>query len=306
MAQAGPILETIPGHWRPEERNMSRDPRHIGSAGRPRVSVFGSAAAARRPNLDDHPDQDLRSALLPVLRSPEHIWAGLPSLLLDPEQAAAAHLIVSHREDPVGLLHDRLRTRLLQVLTERDWRRVGITAPLRGCGASTVAVNLALSLARRPSGRTVLMDMDLRHPALATILGQSEVGRLRDVLAGLQSLESHFLRLGRTLALGLNDRSESDSAELLQEPRTAEVLEQMIADMAPDAVLYDLPPLLDSDDVLGFLPRLDGILLVVDASRNTAQQIRDCERLLEGRGQIIGVVLNRAEDSPARRRWWGG
>lgn len=307
MAKAGPILETILGGTRRESIAMSKDRRsEVAAAGRDarRVSVFGRGVPVLRRTAQT--EEDLRSSMLPVLRSPDELWAGLPSLRLDPDHAAAMHLIQTHHEDPVGLLYDRLRTRLLQVLQERGWSRVGVTAPLRGCGASTVAANLALALARRPSGRTVLMDMDLRQPAQAGIFGLTQAGALREVLTGMQPVESHFGRIGRTLALGLNQRAENDAAELLQEPGTVASIDLLLEDFSPDVALFDLPPLLETDDVQAFLPQLDGLLLVIDGTRNTAAQVRDCERLLKDQTEIIGVVLNRAEDSPARRRWWGG
>lgn len=279
-------------------------------AGRSRAaSVFG-----RRKG--DHPlpatghlvEDDLsRLALLRVRHDPERVWTDLAPLTLDPGVARAHHLLVSHQEDPVGLLYDHLRTRLLQALSARDWHRVAITAPTRGCGASLLAANLALSLARRPSGRSVLMDMDFRKPALADLFGiaaEAPGGSapLRDLLTEQQPMEAVLRRFGRTLALGLNGRAEGDAAELLQEPSTQAVLRQMIEDLSPDVVLYDLPPLLESDDVLAFLPQVDGVLLVVDGTRNTAAQVRECERLLKAQTEFLGVVMNRAEDSPAVRR----
>lgn len=267
------------------------------------VSVFGHRApVGQRHGLPAVPDPVLRSALLPMRHDPDRLWSDLPAVQLDPDHARGRHLIVAHREDPVGLLYDHLRTRMLQALQERGWMRIAVAAPTRGCGASLVAANLALSLARRPSGRTVLIDMDLRSPSLADLFGVPDPGRLRDVLTGAQPMESHFLRLGRTLALGLNGHAEPDAAELLQEPGTAAALEALLEDLSPDVAIHDLPPVLESDDVLAFLPEVDGILLVADGTRTTAAQMRECERLLKDQTQVLGVVMNRAEDSPATRR----
>lgn len=301
MAKAGSLMETVFGGYRPDDLRMSNDPlRGPRPAGRA-VSVFGHARAPA-PALPDLHGDDLRNALLPARHDPDRLWADLPVLRLDAAQAQAHHLIVSHREDPVGLLYDHLRTRLLQALQERGWSRVAVAGPTRGCGASTVAANLALALGRRPSGRTLLIDLDLRQPALAAIFGHPDPGPLREVLTGEQPMEAHFCRVGRTLALGLNGRAEADASELLQEPATADALEAVMEDLSPDVTLYDLPPVLEADDVLAFLPEVDGILLVADGTRTTAAQIRDCERLLKDHTQIIGVVLNRAEDSPAAGR----
>ncbi|GGE20805.1 Chromosome partitioning ATPase, Mrp family, contains Fe-S cluster [Gemmobacter megaterium] len=298
MAKAGSLMETVFEKDRSDGLDMSKDPRSGHRLAGRAVSVFGH----RRTDPTVLPplhDDDLRDALLPARHDPDRLWSDLPILRLDAAQALTNHLIISHREDPVGLLYDHLRTRLLQAMQERGWTRVAVAAPTRGCGASTVAANLALALARRPSGRTVLIDLDLRQPALAAMFGHPDPGPLREILTGEQPIEAHFCRIGRTLALGLNGRPEQDSSELLQEPETADALEAAMEDLSPDVTIYDLPPVLESDDVLAFLPEVDGILLVADGTRTTADQMRDCERLLKDRTHIIGVVLNRAEDSPA-------
>jgi uncharacterized protein YfaS (alpha-2-macroglobulin family) len=58
----------------------------------------------------------------------------------------------------------------------------------------------------------VLIDAELRHPGLATLLGLDERAALRDFLTGEQPLESHFLRIGTTLALALNGVAVPDAA----------------------------------------------------------------------------------------------
>lgn len=299
MAKAGPVQDMMPDHWAPGKAGMTTDRQHDKRQGSRAVSVFGARQRLPGHGLHVPPEPELRSALLPLRHDPDRLWADLPALTLAPAVIDAGNLIVTHREDPVGLLYDHLRTRLLQALQERGWTRVAVTSPTRGCGSTMVAANLALALARRPSGRTVLIDMDLRAPSLAALFGVADSGRLRDVLTGAQPMESHFHRLGQTLALGLNGQAEPDPAELLQEPGTAAALEALLEDLSPDVVLYDLPPVLDSDDVLAFLPEVDGVLLVADGTRSTAAQVRECERLLKDRTQLLGVVLNRAEDSPA-------
>lgn len=301
MAKAGSLMETVFGGYGPDDLQMIKAPPPVQRPSGRAVSVFGHERlpAPALPLLDD---EDLRNALLPTRHDPDRLWSDLPALRLDSAHCAAMHLVVNHREDPVGLLYDHLRTRMLQALQERGWTRIAVASPTRGCGASTVAANLALALARRPSGRTMLIDLDLRKPGLAAIFGHPDPGPLRDVLTGLQPIESHFCRVGRTLALGLNGRAEANSAELLQEPATADALEAVMEDLSPDVTIYDLPPVLEADDALAFLPEIDGILLVADATRTSAAQIRECERLLQDHTQVLGVVLNRAEDSPARRR----
>ena len=66
---------------------------------------------------------------------------------------------------------DMMRTKVLQQMRANGWKRLAITSPTSACGKSTIALNLAFSLARQSELRTILCEMDLRRPVLKTILG---------------------------------------------------------------------------------------------------------------------------------------
>ena len=70
-----------------------------------------------------------------------------------------------------AMAFDALRTKILQQMRANGWRRVAITSPGAACGKSTVALNLAFSLARQPDMRAILLDLDLRRPSLARMVG---------------------------------------------------------------------------------------------------------------------------------------
>lgn len=243
--------------------------------------------------------------LPPVLINPAKVWESLTPVTLAADHLIGNGLFPQSSEEPAAAAFDMLRTRVLQGLAEKRWKRIGVTSPTHGCGKSFVATNLALSLARRPSSRTVLLDLDLRRPQLAELLGLREVPALEDFLNGEQPLESIFRRFGRTLALGLNGTPVTGAAEALHNPETAASLEAMLEQLDPEIVLHDLPPALASDDVLALAPALDAVLLVTDGTQSTPEDIRACERLFAGRLPILGVVLNRAQDAGARRHGYG-
>ena len=67
--------------------------------------------------------------------------------------------------------------------------------------------------------------------------------------------------------------------------------------LRPDVVLYDLPPVLECDDLSAFLAQIDGVLLVADGTQTMAGQIAASERLFEGPTRSLGVILNRARPS---------
>jgi Mrp family chromosome partitioning ATPase len=252
----------------------------------------------------------VRSAAATGLARPDPAaaWARLRQVPLDAGHLTRHRLISAERADPAHVAFDVLRTKLLATLRKHGWGRVAITSATPDCGKSFVAANLAISLSRKPGLRAVLMDMDLRRPSLARVFGIRGPGALAPVLTGETAPEAHLLRpapndlhIGDTLALGLNDRAESYAAELLQSPATAEAMAGMQARLAPDVVLYDMPPALYHDDVLAFRPQFDGVLIVVAGGMSTAQEVRDLRDRLGTDTPLLGVVMNRAEGEDITR-----
>lgn len=194
---------------------------------------------------------------------------------------------------------DDLRTQLLQTLQSEVWNRIAVTAPTSGCGATFTAVNLALSISRIPEFRTILMDLNQRDPAVSRMLDVRGAGDMHRFLGGQITTEDHLLRCSDTLALGLNRARPMNPSEVLHSRRTGDILDDMIGTMRPDIVLYDLPPMLEYDDCEAFLPQVDGVLLVADATKTLSSQIAECERRLEGKTNLLGVILNRTR-APAR------
>ncbi|WP_232209637.1 CpsD/CapB family tyrosine-protein kinase [Rhodobacter ferrooxidans] len=273
------------------------------------VSLFRPGQPIRREpvTLDQATGREIFAAPNLLRQSnPDRVWDSLTAVALDATALAGNGLFVnSQPEQPAASAFDILRTRLLQAMAQRGWKRIAVTSPTHGCGKSFVAANLALSLARMPGTRTVLVDLELRKPGMAALLGIKGTGPIRDLLTGDQPLESHLQRVGRNLALALNGTAVADAAELLHEPDTAAALEAMLEQLDPAVAIYDLPPALGSDDVITMLPQVDAVLLVADGTRTTAEDVRACERLFEGRVPLMGVVLNRSQDRSEDRYRYG-
>ncbi|UWQ60522.1 CpsD/CapB family tyrosine-protein kinase [Leisingera caerulea] len=239
-------------------------------------------------------------AQLPA-RLPEP-WDRIRQVPFDPvaQRAARLPLVSRFRVSPAAKSFDLLRTRLLHTLKARGWKRVAVTAPAAGCGTTFSAVNLALSLARVPDSRTVLMDLNFRRPGMARALGMEAQGDLGAFLSGSARMEDHLLRPLPQLAVGLNQSADQDAAELLHSSSCAEALDGLMLRSGADTALFDLPPVLEHDDTAAFLPQVDAVLLISDGTSTTAAQLAACEKMLAGHTKLLGVVLNRARstDSP--------
>ena len=232
-------------------------------------------------------------------------WAALPELDTEPGRTgstAGAMATASGNLRQFDESFDLLRAQLLQALRTRGWQSIGITAPIRGCGASFVSLSLARSFARLDNVRTALLDLDLETGALADSLGAAPDGHISDLIAGDLAPAEYLCRAGRNLALGLTAPFPEGAATLFHNDALTQTLAEITTEYRPDVILCDLPPLLTEDSTLAALPSLDAVLIVADGTRTQARDLSECERLLQDRTQLLGVVLNRGVDTAAARR----
>jgi Mrp family chromosome partitioning ATPase len=219
-------------------------------------------------------------------------WAELALFEPDSRLLAKNHIVTFEDVDPAHSHFDILRTKVLRAMRRSGWTSLGITSPTSGCGKTTLALNLAFSLAHQPDVRTVLVELDLRRPSMAKTIGLKTPQSMASVLQGTRGVAESFVRYGENLAIGTNTSSVRNSAELLMNARTAEGVASIRRAFLPDIVVYDLPPMLQSDDVMAFLPHLDCVLLVAGAEKSRLDEVDKCEKDLAEATNVLGVVLN--------------
>jgi protein-tyrosine kinase len=168
-------------------------------------------------------------------------------------------------------------------------------SPTTRCGKTTVSLNLALSLARQTHCRTVLVDLDLKKSAMAKVLGIQAEASISQFLEGKAELRRCFVRLAENLVVGINNHSVKLSSETLQDQRIEELFTKVMDSINPEIVLFDLPPMLSSDDAITFLPRVDCSLLVIAAGKTTAVEVDECMRQAHAAGNFLGVVFNKCQ-----------
>ncbi|MCX7644532.1 MAG: P-loop NTPase [Rhodobacteraceae bacterium] len=219
-------------------------------------------------------------------------WLALTEVRLDPDRLEASR-IVTDRPGPDADAYDMIRTRLVHQLRERGWTRVAITSPGSRCGKTTTCLNLALSLARQSDLRVVVLELDLRRPSMAALLGLSPPGDLAAVLAGERQAHAQMLRYRTNLALAMNARPVPNAAELLASARAAAAVDEIEEMLRPDVMLFDTSPALVGDNALSFLDQVDCALLIAAAEESTVAEIDRAGELLAGHTQVLGVVLNK-------------
>jgi Mrp family chromosome partitioning ATPase len=207
----------------------------------------------------------------------------------------AANRIVSwNKRDTRTPAFDVLRTKVLTTMKSNGWRTLAVTSPTEGCGKTVVSINLAFSIAHQMSSEVLLVDFDLRHPRVASYLGIAPSADLTAFLEGRTPLTTCMVAAGGA-RLGVLPTVETrpNATELISQSRSESLFEQLKASGSLSLGVFDVPPLLSTDDALAVIPRIDCVLLIVAESLTTKTDLSEALSLLAG-ANLLGVVLNKS------------
>ena len=215
--------------------------------------------------------------------------------LSDFEKTLDKHHIVAHRTRSKEADRFRfLRTQILHTMEKHDLKTLAISSPRYGDGKSTTATNLAVSIAQDLKRTVLLVDLDLRDPSLAKYFGIETDKGLTDYIAGEATVQDCLVRLPferiRVFPAG---HAIDHSSESLGSPQMQKLAAELKARYDDRLIVYDMPPLLDQDDPLVFVPHVDAFLLVVKEGVTTTEEIKRSLDILED-SKVIGFVLNAA------------
>ncbi|MBI3356571.1 MAG: CpsD/CapB family tyrosine-protein kinase [Nitrospirae bacterium] len=188
-----------------------------------------------------------------------------------------------------------LRTQVLQRLRENNWNVLGVTSPGHAEGKTLTAVNLAASLAMETTQTVLLVDANLRNPSIHDVFGLQDCPGLADYLLDNQPVEDLLVHpgIGRFVVLP-GGRAISNSTEILTSPKMVSLVEEFKHRYPSRIVIFDLPPLLHTADVLAFSPYIDALLLVVEEGKTTTEEVQRAISLVKNSRPVLGTVLNKA------------
>ena len=211
-------------------------------------------------------------------------------------------ITLSDPRSPASEAYRALRTNLEFSSLEHPLRSLLVTSPTAQADKSMTLANLAVIMVEG-GRRVVLVDADLRRPALHDIFGVGNTSGLSDVIR--QSDEISSLPLQESGIEGLKLLTSGplpqNPSVLLGSVRMDEVI-ACVTEQA-DLVLLDAPPVLAVTDAAVLAMRVDGTLLVVRAGRTRREHIRQAKALLaKVNAHLVGAALtNTSLDNRASR-----
>ncbi len=258
------------------------------------LSVFLSISIALAVELLDKsmrtPQDMLRHLNWPLLGSVPHT---------DDEEVDVLKVATAVHDIPHSLMAEsfrRLRTNLQYSAPPEEQKTILIASAQPEDGRSTVAGNLAIALAQ--SGRKILLiDANLRRPAIHQIFGQAMRSGLSDLLIGEQTLEQCVVPTDMANLSYLSaGRLPPNPAELLDSEPWRKCLREATSQY--DQVIIDSAPILVASDALVVATSVDGVILVVRAKINSRGIAKRASLLLEDVGaRVFGTVLNAVQST---------
>lgn len=186
-----------------------------------------------------------------------------------------------------------LRTRVLQRMRPRGWNTLAILSPGPDEGKTFTAINLAIAIAADPDSSVLLVDLDLRMPRLHRRFGFVPAVGVEDCLKGEAPLSDAIVAIeGYPGLMLLPARGPVEHSSELISSSHAQSFFRGIKERYPNRiVVFDLPPVLATDDALSFLPQVDAGLMVIGEGRTRREDLLRCFELLRDT-PTLGTVLN--------------
>ena len=200
--------------------------------------------------------------------------------------------------------YKRLRTNIRFCIRDQKCKKFCLTSGQAGEGKSITLLNLAISIAQ--TGKKVLLiDADLRRPAVARLLVEKASPGLSEILVG-EAKADDAIRVGiyPNLDILFSGEIPPNPSEIL----SGESMQMLIEDCAEkyDYILVDTPPVNVVTDACVVANLLDGVLLLVRQGRSKKDGVRQAINNLQLTGaNILGYILNgvAAEDGAYYSRY---
>ncbi len=190
----------------------------------------------------------------------------------------------------------KLRTKIILSAPERlPNKTILITSAVPREGKTTIAVNLALSLAQGLDEYVLLVDCDFRKPEISKYLGMEFNLGLSNYLTSDIDLSSVLVKtdLSRLtiLPMGL---APAKPSELLASERMTHLIEDLQSRYQDRYIIFDTTSLMSTSEADILASQVDGIVIVVRYGETDRDVVKQALKNID-RDKIIGVVFNGAD-----------
>ena len=188
--------------------------------------------------------------------------------------------------------YQKIKNNLFLANTSINIQSIMFASSNRREGASTVAINFAITLAATENAKVLLVDANLRFPHLHSFFSLPKNGGLAEVLSGMKAWENviHSCKIPN-LSIITSGRVSGNHISLFESSLLKDTVQELREKF--DYILFDTCAINAYPDPVLLGSKMDGLILVVQADRTRKEIIQRATEVLYGSVRILGVVLNR-------------
>lgn len=189
-----------------------------------------------------------------------------------------------------------LRTRILSFRKENNMKTILVTSCLPKEGKSTVSSNLSICIANGINEHALLVDCDLRRPAIHNIFGlNSSLGLSNYLIEDIPlSKTLNKTEVEKLTILPAGSHPDNPS-ELLSSRKMMDLIQEVRSRYDDRYIIFDSTPVHQTPDPAILSKHIDGIILVVKAGKTHRDIVaRTVESL--GKEKILGIVFNMSQE----------
>jgi len=217
----------------------------------------------------------------PVPRQPEINQVLFPATALKPTDGSAANFAAGLYQNMIALLPGR------------EGRIIQFQGTQKGDGTTTLVRKLAILAAMKLQKKVLLLDLNQNTPNQCSYFHVRSELPLSDSTLRAKPARKDFARVDDSslYVTQLSARHLSDNI-VCEMSQIGDLLKELRGEF--DLILIDSPAVISCPEWLLLAPKVDGVVLVVEAGKTRWQTVNKVKESISAQnGNILGVVLNK-------------
>lgn len=281
---------------------MSKLEKALERAKQQREETEGVAAEKERQTTGE---AEKESAPLDKQRIVEPVYTETKVIPSDSETLKQHKVLTPEFHPAIVEQYNLLRARLETMLLQMKYNSVLVTSPGPDEGKTLTAVNLAISISRETSRTVLLIDGDMRRPAVTSYLGLPESPGLYEHLTQGVPLKELLINPGWPRFTILPAGNPDDyPADILGSPAMQELIWDVKTRYPERFIIFDSPPLMLYSDALYLARYVDSVLMVARSGKTKESALKEAIELVKDR-PFLGTVLNRVPPEQSKAYEYG-
>jgi receptor protein-tyrosine kinase len=272
-------------------------------------------AGSRGPDAVPTPEALMRTLQREAVRA-AHVPAGPPTVPPAPHDHTGRHVNLDLArlrtmgfvtpDQPTSRIADEFRVIKRPIIRNaldfagthiKHGNLVMVTSALPGEGKTFTSVNLALSIAMEFNSTVLLVDGDVAHPTLPSLLGVPASPGLLDLLTRGASVGDALIRTNvERLALLPAGSRHQRATELLASEQMAGLLHELSTRYSDRIIVFDSPPLLATTEARVLATHMGQIVMVVAADQTSQHAVTQALATIDS-CEVVLMMLNKSSQT---------